>query len=158
MLQKKVLKGIKGFTTTMYTLADDIGLIDIESIYSDKMKNICGAGDWPAGAVPSAAKNVKKLSADIQETDEAIIVTIELPGVEKKDIDIITTDEELFVRARRPQMPEAQYERYYDLFCGKVKLPCAIKSEEVKASFNNGLLIIALPKEVVTPRTKISIE
>jgi HSP20 family molecular chaperone IbpA len=78
--------------------------------------------------------------------------------VEKKDIDIITTDDELFVRAKRPQMPEAQYERYYDLFCGKVKLPCAIKSEEVKASFNNGLRIIALPKEVVTPRTKISRE
>jgi HSP20 family protein len=101
---------------------------------------------------------VKKLSADIQETDEAIIATIELPGVEKKDIDIITTDDEIFVRAKRPQRPGAELESHYDLLCGKVKLPCAIKSEEVKASFNNGLLIIALPKEVVTPRAKISIE
>jgi HSP20 family protein len=158
MLQKKVLKGIKGLTTTMYMLADDIGLIDIESIYSDKMKNICGASGWPAEVAPSAAKNVKKLLADIRETDETIIVTMELPGVEKKDIDIMTTDEELFVRAKRPQVPETQYGRYYDLFCGKVKLPCAIKSEGVKASFNNGLLIITLAKEVVTPRTKISIE
>jgi HSP20 family molecular chaperone IbpA len=158
MLRKMIWKDLKEFTTMMYMLADNIGLIDIESTYSDKIKNICGAGDWPARAVPSAAKSVKKLSADIQETDEAIIVTIELPGVEKKDIDIITTDDEIFVRAKRPQMPEAESERHYDLFCGKVKLPYAIKSEEVKASFNNGLLIIALPKEVVTPRTKISIE
>ncbi len=108
MLQKKILKGIRGFTTTMYMLADDIGLIDIESVYSD--------------------------------------------------IDIITADEEIYIRARRPQRPEAQYKSYIDLFCSKVRLPCAIKSEEVKASFNNGLLVITLPKEVVTARTKISIE
>jgi HSP20 family molecular chaperone IbpA len=158
LMLQKVLKGIKELTTTMYMLADDIGLIDIESIYSDKMKNICGASGWPAEVAPSSAKNVKKLPADIRETGEAIIVTLELPGVEKKDIDIITTDEELFVHAKRPQILEAQYERYYDLFCGKVKLPCTIKSEGVKASFNNGLLIITLAKEVVTPRTKISIE
>jgi HSP20 family molecular chaperone IbpA len=158
MLQKKVLKGIKELTTMMYMLADDIGLIDVESVYSDKIKNICGAGDWPAEVVPSEVKNVKKLPAEIRETDEAIIVTIEFPGVEKKDIDIITTDEALSVRAKRYQRPEVQYERYYDLFCGNVKLPCAIKKEGVKASFNNGLLIIALPKEVMTPRTKISIE
>jgi HSP20 family protein len=158
MLRKMIWKDIKGFTTTMYMLADNIGLIDTESIYSDKIKNICGAGDWPAGAVPSMARNVKKLQAEVKDTDETIIVTIELPGVEKKDIDIITTDDGLHVRAKRPQSLMAKSESYHDLFCGKVKLPCAIKSEEVKASFNNGLLIITLPKEVVTPRTKISIE
>lgn len=157
MMKKMIRKSIRGFATTMYILADSIGLIDIESIYSDRLKEICGTSDLPAKAVPSAQKNVKKLPADIREIEQAVIVTVELPGVEKNDIDITATDDELYVRAKRSEEPEERSESY-SLFCTKVNLPCGIKREEVKASFNNGLLIITLPKEVVTPHTKISVE
>ena len=88
MMKKMIRKSIRGFATTMYILADNIGLIDIESIYSDRMNEICGTSDLPAKAVPSAQKNVKKLPADTRETEKAVIVTVELPGVEKNDIDI----------------------------------------------------------------------
>lgn len=158
MMKKMVWKGIRGFATTMYILADNVGLIDIESIYSDRMKEICGTSDLPTKTALSAPKNVKKLPADIKETEEAIIVAVELPGVEKNDIDITATDDELYISAKRSEEPEEKSGRNYSLFCTKVNLPCGIKRDEVKASFNNGLLIITLPKEVVTPRTKISIE
>ncbi len=158
MMKKMVWKGVKEFTTAMYLLADNMGLIDIESIYSDKMKEICGRSDLPTKTALFAPKNLKKLTPDIKETEEAIIAAVELPGVEKNDINIAATDDELYVSAKRSEEPKEISERHYSLFCTKVNLPCGIKREEVKASFNNGLLIITLPKEVVTPRTKISIE
>lgn len=116
MMQKKVWKGIKGITTMMYMLADNIGLIDIDSIYSDKMKAICGTGNLSAGITPSATRDVKKLQADVRETDEEIILNIELPGVEKKDIDITTTGNEIYIRAKRPHGLEGKSGDYYTLF------------------------------------------
>lgn len=158
MMKKMIRKSIRRFATTMYILADNVGLIDIESIYSGRMKEICGTSDLPTKTAISAPKNVKKLPADIKEMEEAVIITVELPGVEKNYIDITATDDELYISAKRSEEPVEKSGRNYSLFCTKVNLPCGIKREEVKASFNNGLLIITLPKEVVTPRTKISIE
>ncbi len=132
-------KSAKNLSTRMYLLANDLGLIDMESLQSNEMGN------------------VRRPPADIRETDEAMIVTLELPGVEKEDIEITAVDDDLSVRAKRSVGPE-QGERSYDLFKRTVKLPYSVKSEQAKAAFNNGLLTVTLPKESATIRSKISIE
>ncbi len=129
----------------MYMLVEDLGLIDIESLYSNEMGN------------------VRKPPVDINETDESVIVTLELPGVEKEDIEITSVDDDLSVLARRTAEPERdesvqRREQSYDLFKRTVKLPSGVKSEQAKAAFNNGLLTIILPKENATIRNRISIE
>jgi HSP20 family protein len=150
-----LLNGIRGLTTKIYMVADDIGLIDIESIYSGKC--------WIKEAIPVAMGKVRKPPADVKETDDAIIVTLEIPGVKKEDIEITATDDELYVGARRSIEPEAEEgrihmkERYYDQIQRVIKLPRDIKREEAKASMDNGLITVTLPKAVVTSRTKISV-
>lgn len=129
----------------MYLVANDLGLIDMESLQSNEMGN------------------VRRPTADIKETDEAIIVTLELPGVEKENIEIAAVNDDLSVRAKRSVGPEQgesaqKREQSYDLFKRTVKLPYSIKSEQAKAAFNNGLLTITLPKENATIRNRISIE
>jgi HSP20 family protein len=129
----------------MYMLADDFGLIDVESLYSNEMGN------------------VRRPPVDINETDESVIVTLELPGVEKEDIEITSADDDLSVKAKRSAEPERdesvqRRERSYDLFKRTVKLPSDVKSEQAKAALNNGLLTITLPKENATIRNRISIE
>jgi HSP20 family protein len=140
-----LFRSARNLTTRMYMLADDLGLIDVESLCSNEMGN------------------VRRPSVDINETDESVIVTLELPGVEKEDIEITSDDDDLFVRAKRTAEPEQdesaqRREQSYDLFKRTIKLPSGVKSEQAKAALNNGLLTITLPKENATIRNRISIE
>lgn len=142
---KILCKSAKNLSTRMYLLANDLGLIDMESLQSNEMEN------------------VRRPPADIMETDEAMIVTLELPGVEKEDIEITAVNDDLSVSAKRSVGPEQgesaqKRERSYDLFKRTVKLPYSVKSEQAKAAFNNGLLTVTLPKENATIRNRISIE
>lgn len=142
---KILCKSAKNLSTRMYLLANDLGLIDMESLQSNEMGN------------------VRRPPADIRETDEAMIVTLELPGVEKKDIEITAVNDDLSVSAKRfiePEQGESvqKREQSYDLFKRNVKLPYSVKSEQAKAAFNNGLLTVTLPKENATIRNRISIE
>lgn len=142
---KILCKSAKNLSTRMYLLANDLGLIDMESLQSNEMGN------------------VRRPPADIKETDEAMIVTLELPGVEKEDIEIAAVNDDLSVSAKRSIEPEQgesaqKREQSYDLFKRTVKLPYSIKSGQAKAAFNNGLLTVTLPKENATIRNRISIE
>lgn len=142
---RMIFRSARNLTTKMYVLADDLGLIDVESLCSNEMGS------------------VRRPPVDINETDGSVIVTLELPGVEKGDIEITSADDDLSVKAKRTAGPERdesvqRRELPYDLFKRTVKLPSGVKSEQAKAALNNGLLTITLPKETVTIRNRISVE
>jgi len=44
------------------------------------------------------------------------------------------------------------------MFRRMIKLPCAVKNEQAKASLHKGILKITLPKEIAVTRTKIAVE
>jgi HSP20 family protein len=102
--------------------------------------------------------------ADVHETDEAIVVTMDMPGVDKKDIDITVLDDELHVVAERKseaEVAEKNYhrrERTYKKFDRRVLLPVDVKMDEVKARLAEGVLEVTLPKVVIVSRKHISIE
>ncbi len=160
---RMLCKSMRNLSTRMYMLADDLGLIDAESIYSNEMKKVCRKMSCITDSDTLASGTVRRPPVDVNETDEDIIVTLELPGVEKENIEITSVDNELSVQAKRSAGPERDErvqkgERSYDLFKRTVKLPSGIKSEQAKAAFNNGLLTVTLPKENATIRNRISIE
>jgi HSP20 family molecular chaperone IbpA len=163
-MHKMICEGIKGLTTSMYMLADEMGLIDTESMYAHEMKGWQEKMGKITEAMPLAYGGVKKPPADVVETDEEIIVTMEVPGVAKEDIDISVTCDELYVRAKKSAEPEEEAECVhkrelsYDMFRRMIKLPCAVKSEQAKASLCKGILKITLPKEIAVTRTKIAVE
>ena len=164
MIPKMICQGLNDLVTKAYLVADDLGLIDIESSYSDEMRYICKKVGQITEAIPLLAGNVKKPLTDVVKTDEAIIATLELPGVEKEDIEVTATDDELSVRAKKIVEPKTQdkrvrkCERSYGKYRRKIKLHCSIKRDETSATLNNGLLTITIPKEVATSRTRISVE
>ena len=164
MIPKVICQGLNDLATKMYLVADDLGLIDIESSYSDEMRYVCKKMGQITEAIPLLAGNVRKPLTDVVKMDEAIIVTLELPGMEKEDIEVTATDDELSVRAKKyvePKMHDVRVhmcERSYDRYRRKIKLSCSIKRDETSATLNNGLLTITTPKEVVTTRTRIRVE
>jgi HSP20 family protein len=85
---------------------------------------------------------------DIIERDDSISVTIELPGIEKEDIDIG------FVGRRMTVKVDAPNRRYRKV----VDLPCGVDEGSVKATFKNGVLDVNLTKTEESESHKIEIE
>ena len=102
--------------------------------------------------------------ADVMETDDSVVVSMDLPGVDKKDVEISVAEDELRVSALRKTEKEADEKGYHkrERSCNKfermVKLPATVKSEEAKARLTDGVLEITLPKEVVTSRKRIAVD
>ena len=89
---------------------------------------------------------------NLTETDEAVFVECELPGVKSEDIDISVEGGELTIRGERKAPQEAPAETYHrrERGCGPfervVELPAQVDVDKVEAKLTNGVLDIKLPK------------
>ncbi len=92
---------------------------------------------------------------------------MDLPGVDKQNVDISVTEDELRVVAETRKETETidkpgeiyhKRERSFTRFERIVKLPVAAKGDQATAKLENGVLTITLPKEVVTSRKRVNIE
>lgn len=91
-------------------------------------------------------------SMDISETDKEFLVTVELPGMKKDDINLSIDNNILTIEGERKSEKEEKgktfhrIERSYGKFYRSVSLPKKVDEENVKATFKDGLLNITLPK------------
>jgi HSP20 family protein len=79
----------------------------------------------------------KEPLTDMFECDDTVNVTIELPGLEKDDIDLRATTDRLTINVNTP---ERKYHKEFDL-------PCEIKPKNIKATYKNGILDITLKRK-----------
>jgi HSP20 family protein len=98
-------------------------------------------------------------AVDIFETDNAIVLKAELPGLRTEDIDIEVDENVLTLRGERrfdDKVDEGRYyrlERAYGHFQRSLTLPQGVKADEISASFENGVLTVRVPKaDAVKPR------
>jgi HSP20 family protein len=110
------------------------------------------------------AKTNRQPYIDVIETDKEIVATAEMPGLKKEDININLTDEKLEISAESKQEEEKKgkdyiyRERRSGSYYRSVLLPSSIDSNDAKASYNNGVLEIKMPKKEIKKRTPIKIE
>jgi len=97
---------------------------------------------------------------DIYETEDAIVLKAELPGVEPKDVEVRVEDNNLYLKGERKfekEVKEQNYhrvERSYGSFARSFSLPNSIDSDKVKAEYKDGLLTLTMPKrEEAKPKT-----
>ncbi|MCK4417815.1 MAG: Hsp20/alpha crystallin family protein [Candidatus Latescibacteria bacterium] len=101
---------------------------------------------------------------DVAETDNEVIVTTELPGVERKDVKLSVEDNVLTIGGEKKQEKETKeknyhcVERRYGTFSRSFTLPTRIQADKVKATFKDGILIIKLPKVEEAKTKEIPIE
>ena len=89
---------------------------------------------------------------EVQETEKEYIVTLDLPMVNKEDIEIMVMDDHLSVQARMRE--EIHFERWgtvqrqirFQNMAKKVPLPKDADSDNIRASFHEGLLEIRIAK------------
>ncbi len=89
-------------------------------------------------------------SADIYQTEQEIIVLIDLPGVKKQDVQIQVTDDRLVVKGFVPESGKGcrlvSSERFTGSFERSLSLPEAVGKTGCRASLRDGLLEIRLPR------------
>ncbi len=89
---------------------------------------------------------------DLSRTEEAFFVQVDLPGMTRDDIhlalenDTLTLSGERKFEAREDGPQFDRIERTYGSFSRTFHLPTSVDSEAVKATFENGVLTVELPK------------
>jgi HSP20 family protein len=104
-------------------------------------------GDW----VPSL---------DVAETADSLVAIFEVPGLERRDIEIALQDGLLTIKGEKRREPEARYhhaERACGVFVRSLRLPVAVDAARVTATVKNGLLTVTLPKTPAARGTMIPI-
>ncbi|OOM73430.1 18 kDa heat shock protein [Clostridium puniceum] len=109
--------------------------------------------------------NGQKFNADIKETQNEYLVSAELPGVKKEDINLEYKDDTLIISATRNEEINEQKDNYIrrERCYGEISRAFHVENvdrEKISAKFKNGELHIILPKldQIINKSNKILIE
>ncbi|HZW13752.1 MAG TPA: Hsp20/alpha crystallin family protein [Noviherbaspirillum sp.] len=92
------------------------------------------------------------LGGNLFEDEQRVVVRLEVPGLDKNDLDIEVQDNTLIVRGEKRFEREETEGRYRVLQCAYgsfrrvMPLPAAVVIDQAKASYKNGVLRVELPK------------
>ncbi|WP_041939014.1 MULTISPECIES: Hsp20/alpha crystallin family protein [Frankia] len=107
--------------------------------------DVAGGSGRPLGVLAGAA-----LPVDIEETDDAYVVELELPGVRREDVSIDLRDDELHVTGEIGERERTgvvrRRSRRVGRFEHRIALPGEVDIEGVSANLADGILTVTLPK------------
>lgn len=101
---------------------------------------------------------------DISETEKEFVVRLEVPGVHKENLDLNLVDQVLTITGKREELQEKTSEtflyreREFGRFIRTVKLPAPVVENKVEALYQDGVLVVRLPKAEPAPANKILIK
>lgn len=102
-------------------------------------------------------------SVDIFETENELVMTAEIPGIEEKDVEIKVEDNTLSIRGERKFEKETKEENYHRIershgsFYRAFTLPSSVDPERIQAEQENGVLKISMPKRQELKPRKVKI-
>lgn len=116
------------------------------------------SSSWGVNRAPGndgGLMNLMTPQLDIAETDNAYVLSVDLPGVDGKDIDLSADEDMLTLRAERKRQHESKdddgvrfhrMERSVGRFERTLSLPVDADTDNISAAFNNGVLEITVPR------------
>jgi HSP20 family protein len=151
------LKSLIPFRESGALMRPDFGLFglhrEIDRLFSE----------FAQGIAPNGTQNIIP-NIEISETDKAIEVSAEMPGLERKDVEISIEDDTLTIRGEK-KIEENQKdknvqhsERSYGVFLRVLQLPPGIDPASVQATMSNGVLKITIPKPAKAEPKKIEVK
>ena len=119
--------------------------------------------EWPAlGELPHLG--VKLPRVDIIDRDAEVVVRAELPGVDKKGLDVSLSDNMVTLKGRTRHEEKEEKGDYYrseittGSFARTLTLPGNVDSARAKASFKDGILVLTVPKVEPSKRHSVPVE
>lgn len=110
-------------------------------------------GGLSGGVAPGNGQSSTWLpSVDVWETEDELVLSFDLPGIDEDAIAVELDDDVLTVSGERERTSEHSGERFYRFerrfgtFSRSVTLPPGVKEEAISADYRNGVLEIRIPK------------
>ena len=107
----------------------------------------------------AAVAGTWKPPVDVYETDDAIVLQVELPGVSKDAVNVELHEHTLTFsgeRTREPAVTSGQYQREesrYGAFQRAFRMPTIVDEAKIQATYTDGVLALRLPKQAsATPQ------
>lgn len=117
---------------------------EVDKVFSEFNRGLPGLAEFRRGAM--------SLKVNVSETDSAIEVSAEIPGVDPKDIDVQLRDGILTIKGEKREEKDEKrkdyhvVERAYGLFERSFAIPADVDAAKVEAAFDKGVLKVTLPK------------
>jgi HSP20 family protein len=119
----------------------------------DRLFDEFGTSRWPVpGAMRLMAEMPPVPAMDLVEGEGSYEITVEIPGIDVKDVELRVTGDMLTLRGEKREESDRKEkgrhvsERRYGTFQRSLRLPPDAEADKVEASCTNGILRITLPK------------
>jgi len=126
-------------------------MVELDSPIAEFFRTL--AGPWPFRPLLALTPGKHFIpNADVFARNGSLVVKIDLPGVDPKDIHVKVMEGQLTVTGERKAEKEVNEEGYFrkettfGFFERRMTVPKAIKESEIKAEYDNGVLEISMPK------------
>jgi HSP20 family protein len=98
------------------------------------------------------ARIMESARADVSETESRYEISVELPGIDEKDIELSISDGLLTLKAEKKEEREEKKKNYhltersYGSITRSFRIPEGVATDKIKAAFSKGVLEVTLPK------------
>ena len=119
---------------------------------------------WPAWGEPAASREGRMPKVDVIDRETEVLVRAELPGVDKKDLDVTMSDNTVTIKARTQHEEKEEKGDYYRCeisrgsFMRTLALPGEVDSDKAKAAFKDGILELTIPKTDKARKHSVKVE
>ena len=133
---------------------------EMNRLFDDFFSDFSLAPRWGA---PLKQMGAFTPGVDLSETDDDVIVTAELPGMDKGDVTVEMDGGTLVISGEKKDEREDKNrnwhyrEQSYGRFRRDIPLPAAVMDDKAKASFKKGVLTVTIPKKEEAKRKAIDI-
>jgi len=120
--------------------------------------------EWPSWAEGMAPFEGKTPKVDVIDRDDEVLVKAELPGVDKKDVDISVTRNTVTIKGTTSHEEKEEKGDYYRCEMSRgsyqrtVMLPADVAEDKAKAKFKDGVLELTLPKLEKAKRHTVKVD
>jgi HSP20 family protein len=130
---------------------------EIDRLFDDFTRSLGMYGTQGLNLVPSV---------DVTDNEKQIEIAVELPGLERKDVEISVDEDLLTIRGEKKIEGEQKddkknvhlAERSYGMFYRVLQLPAGVDPSSIKATMSNGVLKLTIPKPAKAQPKKIEVQ
>lgn len=133
------------------------------STLQDRMNRLFRESYGPEGRDESLTTSQFAPPVDVYEDEHNVVLKVEVPGIDEKDIDVQVENNVLTVHGERKVEKEEKeenfrrIERQYGSFTRTFTLPSTVDAERIQADYDKGVLKIVLPKKAEAKPKQIKV-
>lgn len=135
------------------SLPENTSLLSLQQDMNRMFDSFFRAFDaMPFSGFDESATGIFQPRLDVSENSTELRVSVELPGLNEKDLDVSISNDALTIKGEKRQEREEnskgfyRMERHYGSFYRTIAFPCAVDTDAAEATFKNGVLSVVLPK------------